>query len=69
MEEHGTQAVLERLDELVALMRRIDTRLQHLTQGLERREPFPDDPDLERPRRLTLADPARTELVGRAGAT
>lgn len=68
MEEQGTQAVLERLDELVALMRRIDTRLQHLTRGLERREPFPDDPDLGQPRRLTLDDPARTDL-GRTGAT
>ena len=77
--EETARAVLARLEELVAVARRIDTRLQ----GLERttwvpadREPFPRDPEIGRPRRLTvtrtLTEAARggvLETVDRAGAT
>lgn len=81
MAEHPSddseRAVLQRLDELVALVRSVDARLQRLEKASGGR-PFPDDPEVGRPRRLDLTDPTgpvddalgvRGGLVGRAGAT
>ncbi|HSK59812.1 MAG TPA: hypothetical protein VK935_12265 [Actinomycetospora sp.] len=80
MDEHPDddigRAVLQRLDELVALVRSVDDRLQRLERGSLRR-PWPDDPEIGRPRRLDLpsavdeplTDAVRGGPVGRAGAT
>ena len=73
-EDDTGRAVLERLDELVALVRSVEARLQRLEKASGGR-PFPDDPEVGRPQRLDLAgqvdDPlgVRRGLVGRAGAT
>jgi hypothetical protein len=74
-EEIG-RAVLQRLDELVALVRSVDDRLQRLGTASGPR-PWPDDPEIGRPQRLDLpgavddplTDAARRGPVGRAGAT
>lgn len=71
--QDAARLVLRRLDELVALLRSIDGRLQHLESAGAPQRPFFDDPEIGRPRRLTLTgtlvDAARGDLVGRAGAT
>lgn len=73
MGQDAVRAVLERLDELVELVRRVDARLEQQAARPARREPFADDPDVPRPRRLVLADPLTegplTEGAGRAGPT
>ncbi|PVZ06340.1 hypothetical protein [Actinomycetospora cinnamomea] len=72
-EQADTAEVLRRLDELVALVRSVDTRLARLEQARSARQPLGEDPDVGRPRRLDLTeameDAARVGLVGRAGAT
>lgn len=71
MEQDAVNAVLARLDELVALLRRVDTRLEHLELRYNGWGPIAEDPDTGRPQRLTgaLIEAARRDLVGRAGAT
>ncbi|MDF2977063.1 MAG: hypothetical protein K0S40_1791 [Actinomycetospora sp.] len=68
-----TAEVLRRLDELVALVRSVDTRLARLEQARGARRPLGEDPDVGGPRRLdltaTVDEAARQELVRRAGAT
>ena len=71
MEQDAVNAVLERLDELVALLRRVDTRLEHLEHQYRSWGPIAEDPDTGRPQHLTsvLGDAARRDLVARTGAT
>ena len=73
IQQDTARAVIERLDELVTLLRDVDARLEHLEHGGRRRDPFADDPEIGPPRRLattrSLVDAARGGLVGRAGAT
>ncbi|MDD7939559.1 hypothetical protein PHK61_14140 [Actinomycetospora lutea] len=80
--EETAREVLARLEELVAVTRRIDARLERLERREQRtwlpgdREPFPPDTEIGRPRRLTLtrtltgaARAGAVDAVGRAGAT
>jgi hypothetical protein len=73
IQQDAARAVIERLDELVTLLRDVDARLEHLERGATRRDPFADDPEIGHPRRLaltkSLVDAARVDLVSRAGAT
>ncbi|GAA4790880.1 hypothetical protein GCM10023200_27490 [Actinomycetospora chlora] len=71
-------AVLDRLDEIVGLLRRVDTRLEHLERWPARHEPLAGSPEIGPPRWLgsprsragdAVLDAARRDPVGRSGPT